>query len=322
MRAAGRSGPIRRGMTDMVEVVVAIPTFRRPKSLERLLDALERLRTDARVSVIVADNDAAAHEGADICARRAPVYRWPLSAVVVEERGIAQVRNALVEAALADSKVRFVAMIDDDEWPSPEWLDAFLKIEAETGADVVQGSILFPASPDPSYARCEGIASIRRPTGIVHMVQGTGNILIARRCLESMERPWFDPDFALSGGEDQEFFVRLSKAGRRFAWADSALAYGELVLERMNWKWVLKRAYGSGNSDMRVAIKYGSGPLYLAGECAKILGAFIVAPVLSLSLAFVPARRLEGPRLFFRAAGKATAILGLRYEPYGVTHGE
>ena len=42
----------------MAEVIVAIPTFRRPQSLTRLLDALAKLETSAVVTVLVADNDA------------------------------------------------------------------------------------------------------------------------------------------------------------------------------------------------------------------------------------------------------------------------
>src|SRR5215469_1974359 len=110
----------------MPDVVIAIPTFRRPQSLTRLLSALEKLDTTAAVTVVAADNDADRHEGLDVCkAVRARGYRWPLDPFVAPERGIAQVRNALVDRALGHP-CQFVAMLDDDEWPEPGWLDAFL----------------------------------------------------------------------------------------------------------------------------------------------------------------------------------------------------
>ena len=128
----------------MREVVVAIPTFRRPRSLARLLAALETIETEACVSVVVADNDAERHEGHDLCLKlRAQGYRWPLEAVIVPERGIAQVRNVLVGRALSYRDAGFVAMLDDEEWPSPGWLDQFLRVQERTGADALQGSILF-----------------------------------------------------------------------------------------------------------------------------------------------------------------------------------
>ena len=139
----------------MPEVVVGIPTFRRPRSLERLLTALERLETDARVSVVVADNDAENHEGYDLCqALQAHGFRWPLEAVIVEQRGIAQVRNALVGRALTDPQAQFMAMLDDDEWPSPQWLECFLRVQEQTGADALQGTIVFEFATAPkTWAR-------------------------------------------------------------------------------------------------------------------------------------------------------------------------
>src|ERR1700754_1456147 len=112
-------------------VVIAIPTFKRPKSLARLLDAIARLKTDAEISVLVADNDAEAHQGFDLCARLAATYRWTLRAVIADQRGIAQVRNRLVAEALK-SDADFIAMIDDDEWPESGWIAEFLKVQKQT----------------------------------------------------------------------------------------------------------------------------------------------------------------------------------------------
>ena len=80
-------------------VAIAIPTYKRPKSLKRLLEAIANLETNADIHVIVADNDAEAHQGFDLCARMAQSYRWPLSAVIEDRRGIAPVRNCLARGA-------------------------------------------------------------------------------------------------------------------------------------------------------------------------------------------------------------------------------
>ena len=128
----------------MPEIVVAVPTFRRPRSLARLLAALENIETEANLIVGVADNDAERRQGYDLClAIREKGYRWPLDPLITAERGIAQARNALVERALSYQGAGFVAMLDDDEWPSPQWLDRFLRVQQQTGADALQGSILY-----------------------------------------------------------------------------------------------------------------------------------------------------------------------------------
>jgi len=173
--------------------------------LKRLLDAIAAQQTDAVISVLVADNDAEGRAGFNLCLSMED-YPWPLTAVVAPNRGIAQVRNVLIEYALMTG-IPFIAMIDDDAWPQKDWLDQFLKCAHATGADLLQGSILFDHAMKP-----DGQGDIRHPTGPVDLPQGAGNLLMRRAMLEDMAAPWFDPEFSLSGGEDQDFFVRLRRA--------------------------------------------------------------------------------------------------------------
>lgn len=309
----------------MPEVTIAIPTFRRPQGLRRLLDALAKLETTASVSILVGDNDSEKHGGSDVCTEyRASDYRWPIRAVTVEARGIAQNRNALVENALADPKTEFVAMLDDDEWPEPRWLDAFLKEQAKTNADVLQGSILFEFEhkPDRWADTFDGMQDIRGASGPCEDLQGAGNLLITRAALEALPRPWFDPAFALTGGEDRDFFMRLKANGAHFAWSDEAMAHTYVPVTRTSLKWALNRAYSIGNSDMRVFLKYGPSAAARTREVAKIAGALLLSSVLFVILAFDANRRADALRRFFRAAGKVTALFGRQYNEYSVIHGE
>jgi succinoglycan biosynthesis protein ExoM len=301
-------------MTEMV--VICIPTFKRPKMLRRLLDAIAALQTDAQISVLVADNDAEDHAGLDLC-HATTGYRWPLTAVIAEKRGIAQVRNTLIEQALK-SDAQYIAMIDDDEWPQADWIDQFLKTACDTKADVLQGSILFGKGDAPG-----GHGDIRRATGPIAMLQGAGNILIARAVLEEMAAPWFDPEFALTGGEDQDFFIRLRRAGKAFAWSDEARAHGDVPDTRTGLGWLLRRAYSVGNSDMRVLLKHSPGAGLVAAETFKIAASLLLSPFAAVILAASPNRR-AAPLLqkFFRAAGKLSAMFGARYNEYAVVHGE
>jgi glycosyltransferase involved in cell wall biosynthesis len=304
-------------------IVIAIPTFKRPLGLERLLRSLAALETDAKLRVLVADNDADRHEGADLCARIAAAYRWPMDSIIVAERGIAQVRNALVEHALADPEITFVAMLDDDEWVEPQWLSALVAAQCRSHADVVRGSVLreFEAPP-PSWAlEWEGIAPIDRPTGYDGMIEGIGNVLIARHCFEALANPCFDLQFGLTGGEDKEFFIRLSKLGMQFTRTADAIAYEYVPASRVRLDWSLKRAYRTGNTDMRIALKHGRSPRALLAELSKIAGAVLAFPFLSIAYCFNPVRRLDGVRKLYRAAGKIGALFGHRYREYAVTHG-
>jgi glycosyltransferase involved in cell wall biosynthesis len=294
----------------MRDVVICIPTFKRPQSLKRLLDAIAALETKADVAVLVADNDAEGRAGFALANAMASSFRFPLHAVIAHQRGIAQVRNTLIDEALKQAP-RFLAMIDDDEWPEANWLDGFLRVAEKTDAGVLQGSILFnhPAQAD-----------IARASGATGMLQGAGNLLIRRDVLENMARPWFDPAFALGGGEDRDFFERLKRAGMSFAWADEARCHGDVPESRATLSWMLARAYSIGNSDMRVLLKHhrGLAPRLLElGKIAAVLGLTVPAALL---LAVTPRRAAPLEKLF-RAFGKLAALCGSHHQEYAVIHG-
>lgn len=308
----------------MTEVAVAIPSFRRPQGLERLLIALEKLETEARVSVLVADNDAERREASAVCGTlRQRGYRWPLTSIVAEERGIAQARNALVEYVLGHSDAQYIAMLDDDEWPHPGWLHAFLRVQQATGADALHGAVLreFEARPSSWATACHGIAPMRHATGPVAVIEGTSNVLVKRSCFEELVKPCFDPNFALSGGEDRDFFERLRRQGKRFAWADDAIAYAWVPASRASFAWALMRAYRTGNSDMRVFLKHRDSRTALLREVLKIAAMpFCYPPLALLALASVR-RQAEALCKLCRAGGKAAALLGHRFDEYATVHG-
>jgi len=165
-------------------VVICVPTCKRPEMLQRLLDAIAAQQTSALLSVLVADNDCETRAGLNLCLSMED-YPWPLTAMAAPNRGIAQLRNVLIEYALLTG-APFIAMIDDDQRPQKDWIDQLLKKAHATGADLLQGSLS----------------------------QGAGDLFMRRTMLAGMTAPWFDPPLG------EGFFVRLRQAARRLAGCD------------------------------------------------------------------------------------------------------
>jgi GT2 family glycosyltransferase len=285
-----------------------------------LLLAIEKLETRARVRILIAENDAEGREGFCVVQRLvASGFRWPAASLVVDERGIAQARNALVERALSEG-FDYLAMIDDDEWPETGWLDAFLRIAQNTGADALHGAVVpqFEIAPGRWANRCYGFAPLRGVSGTITMIHGSANVLLRRAAFDRLSPPWFDPRFALSGGEDKDFFTRLNAAGARFAWADDAVVHAEMPAARNNARWAVQRAFRVGNSDMRVFLKHTHQFREKLLESTKIAAALALSALLA---APVPEWRILPVCKFARAAGKLSAALGFRYDEYAVTHG-
>jgi succinoglycan biosynthesis protein ExoM len=304
---------------DETKVVIAIPTFRRPARLRVLLEALKSLERPCSVAVLVADNDAIGREGLAVVRELAnEPAEFPLRSILVAERGLASVRNALFAEALRDASATHVAMIDDDEWPEPGWLSALLDMQRRTGADIVGGPVLsaFEAPAPAAIRACRYFKPSRRPDGRIDIVWGTGNVLITRGCLESAGPDWFDGRYGMSGGEDVDFFIRQLAAGRCFAWASHAVIHEAVPQSRARFGWLLWRAFRVGNTNGRIQADRrfrGRGTAAVTGVAlAKLLLAMGRLPVGVLRTS----SRADSFCDLAEAGGMLLGAAGIRVEEY------
>lgn len=308
----------------MSKVVLAIATYKRPIMLKRLLRAIEGFTTDSRLEVLVADNDAVARDGvACVESLVASAYRFPLRVVLVEQQGLTYSRNTLLDLAFSDPTVELVAMMDDDQWPEPGWLEAMLRVQKDTAADVVGAAVRpeFEVSPPKWAVESKVYVLDTTTTGPVDMLTGNGGILLSRNVLNLLSPPLYDHAFVRTGGEDRDFFMRLSLAGGRFARAAGAVIHETFPASRMTLRWALMRAFRSGNIDMRLALRYRPNAAERINEAAKILAAFSLSPIALVLSWWSPGRRVDAACKVWRAAGKLAALLGSRYEEYATIHG-
>ncbi|ALN72063.1 glycosyltransferase family 2 protein [Aureimonas sp. AU20] len=235
-------------------LAVGLCTYKRLDSLLRLLDhiAESAKALPERPTIIVVDNDgqdpAVGLAMGAFASRTGLDLRYRIEA----HPGISAARNAVFDEA-EKLRVRFVAMIDDDEWPSPDWLAALLRRQAEEGAAVVGGPVR-PVFPEDA-ARLERYArywSVQK-----QFLEGkpfvfcTCNFLIDLDAAGSVPRPFFDEAFGLSGGGDTVFFRRLFYAGLPMAWSEEAFVYEEVPPSRASLKWMRQRRFRVGNHAVR-----------------------------------------------------------------------
>lgn len=235
-------------------LAVGMCTYKRRESLVRLLEhiAVAARTLDEKPVLIVSDNDGQDPLVKDSVLAFAERSGLSVSYLVETQPGISAARNAVF--AEADRlRVRFVAMIDDDEWPSPQWLSALLHCREQSGAVVVGGPVspVFPESAASlrQYARYWSVEKQfldGRP-----FVFCTCNFLIDLEALHNSPRPLFDEAFGLSGGGDTVFFRGLFYAGHPMEWAQDALVYEEVPESRASFKWMRQRRYRVGNHAVR-----------------------------------------------------------------------
>lgn len=308
----------------MAKVTVCIATCNRPQGLARTLASLAELQSRHAIDVLVADNDAQGQQGlAVVEALAAQGYRWPIEALLVRERGIPLVRNALVEAAMARPGVTYIAMMDDDEAACPGWIDALVDAAERWNADVVGGAVLreMDSALAPWAARHPLLQPKRRArSGPVELVDSTANVLMSVDGLRRVGRRPFDERMALTGGSDKQLFTRMHRAGFRFAWSEEAMVTELIPASRVTAKWLLMRGYRVGMTDMMVARTH-KGPLRAAlDEGPRIVAGFLVGAVGPLAT-LDRGKRVERLGKLYRAAGKIAGLTGLHYEEYRKVHG-
>lgn len=229
-----------------IRVAVCICTFRRQKLLRELFRGIAKL-TFRKVSVpkleiIVVDTPDDSGSAQEICETAS--LPWPVKYVVEPRRGLTYARNrAIAEAGPVD----FVALIDDDEVPSPQWLDEHLWAQSEFAADVVSGPALPKyASEVADWVKSGGFFDRQvRATGTLRRACPTNNVLVGTRVFKRVSK--FDDTYALSGAEDIDFFLRVSKAGHKIVWSQEAVVFESVSAKRGTVGWILRREYQTGN---------------------------------------------------------------------------
>ncbi|WP_375195446.1 glycosyltransferase family 2 protein [Sphingobium sp.] len=308
----------------MAKIIVCIATCNRPQGLARTLESLGAQQTQHSLEILVADNDAARREGMAVVEKLATRgYRWPIEALLVPERGIPLVRNALVAAALARPGATHIAMLDDDEAASPGWIDAMADTASRWQADVVGGAVLREMdSQIASWAARHPLlaAKQRGQSGPVALVDSTANVLMAATALHAMGPRPFDDRMALTGGSDKQLFTRMKRAGFRFAWSEEAVVTELIPASRVTAKWLLMRGYRVGMTDMMVE-RFHKGRLRaLTSEAPRIAAGFLVGSLGAIAT-FDRGKRVERLGKLYRAAGKVAGLAGIHYEEYRKVHG-
>lgn len=229
-------------------ICVCICTFKRPHLLKPLLQKLTEQETEGlfSLSIIVVDNDRLQSARA-VVTEFATTSSVPVIYCLEPQQNIALARNKAVDNCSGD----FVAFIDDDELPTPEWLKTLFKACHEYLADGALGPVkpLF-SDEAPEWIIKSGLYNRPNyPTGLV--IDGrkgrTGNVLLKRDVFRISEQ-WFRPEFRT--GEDQDFFTRMIERGHKFVWCAEAVAYEIVPPIRWSRRFLLKRALLRGTSAL------------------------------------------------------------------------
>jgi GT2 family glycosyltransferase len=305
---------------EAIEVVVTVPTFRRPQQLLDTLASLQRQRTERRLAVIVIENEAEKREGAAAATRLFESGAVQGLVIVAHERGNCCAYNAGWETALAAFPAfAHLAVIDDDEIADPDWIETMCVAAEAHSADIVGGPQIpvFPESGDRGHASHPVFAPPYRQSGPVPALYSSGNLLVGRQVLTAMGSPFLDLTFNFMGGGDSDFLSRAAQKGFRLAWCAEAPVYETVPARRLEADWIRSRSLRNGViSTLVEKKKRAADPLGRLRVFAKSLALLAASPLRALGRLGKTGSRSIASYPIYVALGRMLAEFGYSNEQY------
>lgn len=315
------NAPPQRSRTDArTHVAITACTVDRPDGLRRLFEGLSRLSfarsAEPEITIVIIDNSGDGKAAGIVDAHR-PFLRWPIVYRHEPRRGLVHARNAQLDAAPASAE--WLAMIDDDETPVPEWLDSLLAAAHEHDALLVGGPVM-PSfvEPPPAWAVQSGLYEIPAlDDGTLIERLYTNNALVS---LDTVRRHgWrFDMAFNFTGGEDEHFFSRAIATGIKAVSARDAKVIETVQPARTTVAWIVKRFFRNGTTNavmdnLRDPSAKTALRRALKGSARIALGLLVMLKVVKCGRVAL----IQGLSHLAQGAGALAGVVGIRYNEYG-----
>lgn len=314
-------------------ICLGVCTFQRPYLLMQCLQSLRGMDVPdlARLTIVVIDNEPTPQAHELVQSFVVAGSSVPILYVHEPRRGIAQARNAVLDKA-DEIGAGWIAMIDDDQTVPADWLVRMWQSRPPRHgeqADVVKSNVRYEM-PDPLPAWAPGK---QKSSGwkLDMLTTATNGVLFRAGLLDRNRAPLrFDEGFALTGGEDSDFFARAHQGGAYIVLTPDAVIFEHLPASRLTLSAQLGRCYWQSYGDTRRDVTYHGFIAAMAVKSTKFtkslfkgLTALALAPFVAL-VSRQSARRkvLRGCKAIATAAGISSGLLGLaRPEPYRTIHG-
>lgn len=229
-------------------VIIACCTYKRPEMLAETIESLLEINfpENIKTEILIVDNDK--EQSAKNTVLKYQNSFIKINYAVEENSGLANVRNkALNEAIrLGASHILF---IDDDETADKDWLVNHIEFY-NSHDDISVSSGPTYKKFDKKYPKyiTENNFFKKRTTkklGQYRKTCASGNVFFSLDIVKD-NNLYFSKDFNYLGGEDMNFFRRVSEKGYKIGWNDTAVNYEWIDETRANIKWLLNRAYFNG----------------------------------------------------------------------------
>ncbi len=234
------------------KILIGIGTYKRNEMLSFALENISKLIVpeNCKIEVVVSDNNLN-KEAFSVFNHALSYFPFTLHYSHTPEKSIAAVRNAVLKKAL-EIDAQYVAFLDDDEYPKPDWILELYKTLTVYSADA---STSAPVPIEDGKEQLLPYNVRRRKTGDIRKLCITNSVLFKIEIVKD-SNIWFDTSYGLMTGEDIDFFTRAKMAGYKFVWCEKTLIYEHVQKNRESLSWKIDRAFNNGYLTIFIAKKY------------------------------------------------------------------
>jgi succinoglycan biosynthesis protein ExoM len=313
-RLYGAIGSVIRLYGDLLRAKysLCIPTFMRPQNLDVLLQCIAHQKwkpNSSDLEIIIADNDVS-KSAKWVVEKWESLMPYSINYIVVECRGLANIRNTLLDTAKNEN----IILLDDDQSVPEDFLKFLDEKWTRRATDVI--AAYFNVKPlielgFPEYLRDMITFSYSRKEMFESKEIascGTNGAVILLSVVRA-NNIRFDVRFNSIGGEDTQFFLDVRKFGK-IVNLPSVIAFERFSLERANLCYWILNAFNRGATYSVIQLRrknYSSMiKIFNVSTIATLIGPFF-SPLL-LVLPF--GRGAFYLVLYFRQIGKLVGLTG------------
>ena len=241
-------------------ILVSCCTYKRPKMLALALIHLRRLNLpkNIKVEVLIVDN-APDYPAIDVVNNFSKNFPTKIHYVQEHNRGLSFARNRLLREAESLGATH-IALFDDDGLVDENWLIEHIEAYQATDAHIISGPQYTWFSKNyPRYITHNNIfkSSSSKKFGTTLNACATNNVFLPVD-VYSTNGLYFDEIYVSMGGEDGDFFNKLSKLGYKIIFNPKAIVKEITDETRASIFWVISRSYYNGYSGALLKFKYNN----------------------------------------------------------------
>ena len=240
-----------------MKLSICIPTYNRNESLKNCISSINKIinKKKIKINIIITDNS-----NNDIVLKIKKklinISKYKIIFLKEKKRGAVYARNKFLKK-IKNINPDYICFFDDDCTIDKYWIKNTFKIIDTKKADVVTGPQLYIGSLKRkiyNYSQIFEKEYWNSKTQIVNWA-ASNNVMLDYKIIKK-NKIFFDHNLNKFGvGEDQLFFLNISKIGYKIFWNKDIKVYEKIHKHRQNYRWLIERSYRLGVLGHYIDIK-------------------------------------------------------------------